>query len=255
MRSALLALWIGACLSLTPGFLLALDAPPALDVKPQSRDYVPWWLARHQQKLAQAAAKPPRIVLLGDSITHNYELSSPYPAYDFQRVWRKFYEPKEALNLGFNGDTTVNALWRIEHGAIDGLKPEVLILHIGTNDTIQGQSVAQTVQGVDALIAAIQHRTPRTRILVLSILPSRVSAEKDAKDLLINTELARKYRRARGVDFVDLSPLFRNGQNLKVELFMDQRADPEAPPLHPDAHAQELMAQQVEAVIARLPAQ
>lgn len=216
-----------------------------------AREHVDWWKERHLQKLAQARALNPEIVLIGDSITHNYELSSPYAAYDFQRIWRQFYASRRTLNLGFNGDNTANALWRIEHGELDGLKPRAVVLHIGTNDTIQGRSADQTVQGIDALVEAVRRRLPDARVVVVSLLPSRVSSDKSAKDRQVNSDLARKYGSSRIAEFVDVSHLFTSDGAINVDLFMDQRADPQAAPLHPDANAQEQMAQYLDMVLFR----
>jgi lysophospholipase L1-like esterase len=228
------------------------EAPSVDAVAPVSRDQEPWWRERHTQKHDEGLALRPRLVLLGDSITHDYELSSPYAPYDFQRIWRRFYAPRQALNLGFNGDTTANVLWRIEHGALDGIQPALVILHVGTNDTIQGASALRTVQGITAVIDAVHQRLPTTPVLLVSLLPSRVSAQKDVTDREVNRLLAKRYKGVRDVTFVDVTALFLRDGAVNLDLFMDQRADASAAPLHPDAHAQERMAEYLEPFVDRL---
>lgn len=254
-RRAMLWMVMGMCG--IGGVAMPSLAPAQTDVAtgaiaPVSRDYEPWWRERHRQKREEAAATQPRLVLIGDSITHDYELSSPYAPYDFQRIWRRFYAPRRALNLGFNGDTTANVLWRIEHGALDGIQPALVLLQIGTNDTIQEATAARTVQGIAAVIEAVQQRLPATPVLLVSILPSKVSARKDSTDREVNRLLTQRYRAARDVTFVDVSALFLlPGGAVNLDLFMDQRADAAAAPLHPDAHAQERMAEYLEPFIER----
>src|SRR5258707_437643 len=94
----------------------------------------PAWTERHEVKLREARSKPFDIVLLGDSITQNYELTGPDPLHDYRIVWQRYFADRRVLNLGFNGDGTLNLLWRIKNGEIDGLAPKVAVVLIGTND-------------------------------------------------------------------------------------------------------------------------
>jgi hypothetical protein len=45
------------------------------------------WNARHEAKLLEASSRPVHLVLLGDSITANYETKEPEPLRDYSRVW------------------------------------------------------------------------------------------------------------------------------------------------------------------------
>jgi beta-glucosidase len=64
-------------------------------------------------------------------------------------------------------------LWRIEHGALDGTNPEVLVLMIGVNNLAGGFSPQDTVAGVRAILTAVRTHLPNTRLLLLGILPAR----------------------------------------------------------------------------------
>ncbi|MDE1175912.1 MAG: GDSL-type esterase/lipase family protein [Edaphobacter sp.] len=163
-------------------------------IAPRPRLDEPWWAERHQHILDQLARRPDiRLLLIGDSITQNYEKSNP-PDENFLPTWNQFYAPRHALNLGFSGDSTANVLWRLTHGEIDNIKPSVAILLIGTNNTgHEHQTAEQTIAGIDNIIGTLAQRLPQTRILLLGILPSDVSPEKTAADKAINAYLAKRY--------------------------------------------------------------
>ena len=97
--------------------------------------------------LAQVKANPNiGLLLLGDSITQNYEKAKT-PDENFQPTWQRFYAPRAALNAGFSGDRTEHVLWRLDHGEIDGIRPRAVVLLIGTNNTAAGQSAADVELG------------------------------------------------------------------------------------------------------------
>jgi hypothetical protein len=109
------------------------------------------WKARREAKLLEASSRPVRLVLLGDSITANYELKGPEPLRGYSGVWQRYYADRYALNLGFSGDGTRHLLWRIMHGEIDSIAPKVAVILIGTNDIgWLHRTAADTVAGIDA---------------------------------------------------------------------------------------------------------
>ena len=128
------------------------------------------WLPRHEQKLAQkakllAAGTPPRIVFIGDSITQGWENEG-------RAVWQRHYAPHHALALGFGGDRTENVLWRLQHGEIDGIAPQVAVLMIGTNNTgHRAESAQTTAAGIKRLLDEVGARLPDTKLLLLAIFP------------------------------------------------------------------------------------
>ncbi len=135
------------------------------------------WKTRHEAKLVEARARPIGLVLLGDSITANYELIGPEQSRDYSRVWQQYYADRNALNLGFSGDGTRHLLWRITHGEIDGVAPKVAIVLIGTNDIgYLSLSPEDTIAGIEAVLAELHLRLPTTKILLVGLLPSNRGA-------------------------------------------------------------------------------
>ncbi|WP_165837478.1 GDSL-type esterase/lipase family protein [Zavarzinia aquatilis] len=211
-----------------------------------------WWAERHRQKLEEIRKGRVDLIFVGDSITHDYELPSEAPQYDFLGLWRRMYGGRNAVNLGFNGDTTANVLWRLQNGEIDGIAPKAAVVLIGTNNTIQGQSAEETEAGIVAVLSLLAKKLPRTKILLLGILPSDVSPLKTALDQTVNLRLGNRYAGSRTVTFMDVSYLFLKDGVTDTSLFMDPRNTPPLPALHPDAAAQGRMAEAIEPTLAAL---
>jgi len=239
---------------------LPLAATPArakipLAAEPIARLDSPWWRERHEAKLAEIKRGRVDLVFLGDSITQDYEDAGPPAWKDFQPVWQRFYGDRNAVNLGFSGDATSHLLWRIEHGEIDGIAPKVAIILIGANNLGRLHwSADDDVQGIDAVVAETRRRLPRTRILLLGILPSERSDWATRTTLEVNRALASRYGSGAvaGVTFMDVGGIFMRGGVLDSSLFADPLMHPPESPLHPTAEAQARMAAAIEPTLARL---
>ncbi|MEE7548059.1 acetylhydrolase, partial [Xanthomonas sp. Kuri4-1] len=233
------------------GAARAQDSVPA--ATPSDRLDQPEWAQRHRDILAEVKAHPDTpLLLIGDSITQNYEKAAP-PDEDFQPTWQTFYGARGALNLGVSGDGTQHVLWRLAHGEVDGLHPKVAVVLIGTNNTGWLQQTAEQTQlGIDAVVAALEQRLPQTRILLLGVLPSDLSAEKSARDAEVNRYLAERYGDNPRVTYLDVGSVFQRDGRLDRDLFYDTRFDPPAGALHPDTRGQRRLAEAVEPTLARL---
>src|ERR1700722_3732530 len=121
------------------------------------------WVSRHEGFAAQAKKGGVDILFMGDSIT------------DFWRnrgsnVWNKYYASRHAINFGISGDRTQHVLWRIDHGELDGLKPKVTILMIGTNNS-NSDSPENIAAAIKLIIQEIRDKCPGTKVLLLGIFP------------------------------------------------------------------------------------
>ena len=230
-------------------------AAPAPDpAAPVDRLTEGWWAKRHQAILAALPGhRDAEIVLIGDSITNNYD-KARLPDENFQPIWQTFYAPRRAINLGFSGDTTAHVLWRLQHGEVAGLAPKVAIVLIGTNNTGWAkQSVKDTQRGIDAVVADLERRLPSTRILLLGVLPSDVSAEKSARDAAVNRYLAGAYGEHPRVTYLDIGSVFRTSTGmLDTGMFYDPRLPRPGGALHPDTVGQRRMAEAIEPTLAKL---
>ncbi|HJU16628.1 MAG TPA: GDSL-type esterase/lipase family protein [Stellaceae bacterium] len=213
------------------------------------------WKARHKAKLREAPSRPVDLVLLGDSITANYELKGPGRLRDYSSVWQRYYADRSALNLGFSGDGTPHLLWRITHNEIDGIAPKVAVILIGTNDIgWLHRTVADTVAGIDAVVAELHLRLPATKILLVGLLPSDRGPRVRQATAEINSALAAHYGNGQVlyVAYRDVSPAFLKDGILDTSLFSDPQQVPPEPALHPSSEGQERMAAALEPILSEL---
>jgi lysophospholipase L1-like esterase len=251
---------------------MALARPPAavaagsLATAPISRMDLPWWRERFQRSLERVQQGHVGLVWLGDSITQNWDKKSSAPYADYAPVWDHFYGDRDAVNMGFGGDTTANVIWRLDHGEVRGIAPRALVLLIGANNFGRVHwDAAQTLAGINAIIAILRRQLPQTQILLLGVLPSERSPWITANTALVNQELAATYRNRPYVTFENVGSLFyRNGQ-LDRSLYLDPYkallashepgatvATVPSVALHPDAQGMAMIAAAIEPVLHRL---
>lgn len=258
-------------LPLSHGALAETGAPAHrvnLAAVPIGRMDLPWWRERFGQSLARVARGHVGLVWLGDSITQNWEMDGPEPWAQYRPVWQHYYGDRDAVNMGFMGDTTASVIWRLDHGEVAGLRPKALILLIGANNFgATHWGAEQTLDGIQAIIRILRHKLPRTQILLLGVLPSARSAWITENTQILNAMLQRAYRRQPDVTFLNVGYLFyRNGQ-LNRSLYLDPHealAASHTPgltvetvpsvALHPDAQGMGLIAQAIEPTLHRLMA-
>lgn len=167
LRSLLLAAAVGltlaasaqaACPAVPRGQPLPAEAVPGQVFWP------PWRVGVDQlsERLRQADIPRTRLVFLGDSITESWD----------PRIFNQFYGTRGPLNLGVGGDMTQGTLWRLENGHWPaGLRPEVIVLMIGTNNIFNNGSPENIARGISAIITRLQQLSPSSRILLLGVTP------------------------------------------------------------------------------------
>lgn len=218
-----------------------------------SRMDLPWWRTRFEAKQAELREAHPRLIFLGDSITQNWERHGPPDWADYAPVWQRFYGDRDAVNLGFIGDTTASLIWRIRNGELDGISPKVAVVLIGANNLGRVHwSADDTVAGIDTIIAELHRRLPRTKVLLLGVLPSDRSAWASETTAAINHTLAERYVHDSGVTCLDVGHVFLRDGKLDRALYYDPKLTPPEPPLHPTAQGMGLVAAAMEPTLAVL---
>lgn len=114
--------------------------------------------------VAPVAPGPPRLVVLGDSLTAGLGISrdQAYPAI-LQRKIQDAGIPLEVVNAGISGDTTADGLRRA-NWALEG-DVRLLILALGANDGLRGLPTSQMKTNLQSII----HRARQRAIPVLLV--------------------------------------------------------------------------------------
>lgn len=139
----------------------------------QNRDHRVYdWVDRHNAILAlnKPGASPAKVVFIGDSITHFWSGEPKSARVAGALSWDKYIAPHAPINLGYGWDRTENVLWRLRHGEVKGLSPKAYVVLIGTNN-LNTNTVAETVEGIEAVCMEIRTQSPSAKILLLGLLP------------------------------------------------------------------------------------
>lgn len=160
------------------------------------------WVKRHEGFNERIKKGDVDLLFIGDSITDAW--SGPG-----KEAWAKHWAPRKAVNLGIGGDRTQHVLWRLENGNVDGIKPKLAVLMIGTNNSNGNDHTAEEIgAGIKAIVAKLREKLPETKVLVLAIFPRgekpNPQREKNAKA----SEIASAVADNKMVYFMDIGPKF-----------------------------------------------
>jgi lysophospholipase L1-like esterase len=105
----------------------------------------------------------------GDSITDFWENRN-------KSNWDKHLGGWKAADFGISGDRTQNVLWRLQNGELEGVKPKVIVLLIGTNNLAANtvyadNSPEDTAKGVKAIVDLLKEKEPQAHILLMAVFP------------------------------------------------------------------------------------
>jgi N-acetylglucosamine-6-sulfatase len=175
------------------------------------------WVTAHQKQIEAAKGRKVRVAIIGDSLVAGWSKDS----------WTKVWAPRDACNFGIPADRTEHVQWRLSHGILDTINPDVVLLQIGTNDLKSGEirrSPEDTVKAIKTIVQTIRDAKPKARIIVMGIFPRQPKYEWiDAVIQETNVRLAQLQREMTDVLVVDIGIQFR-GPNLlpnKVHLVDD----------------------------------
>jgi len=183
----------------------------AIDPKPREGG----WLKRHESFNEISKKGEAQLVFLGDSITQVWEKNG-------KDVWAKTWEPYQAANFGIGGDRTEHVIWRLQHGNFDGIKPKLVVLMIGTNNTghqnrpipehggvVYTSSAEQTAEGVKMILDILGKKLPETKVLLLGIFP-RGATKEDAmrKQNIATNNLISGFADGKRIYYMDIGNTF-----------------------------------------------
>ena len=147
-----------------------------------------------ENSTASQSQSPPgsataKIMPLGDSITASSQGQHSYRFYLWHLALAKGYRidfvgSQHGVSNGapadpdFDMDHEGHPGWRADEilaqvkGWATAAAPDFVLLHIGTNDLCQGQSVESTVRDVEGIIDVLRTVNPRIRILLAQVIAS-----------------------------------------------------------------------------------
>lgn len=183
----LAALLLGACAARAAEICPALPSRASLprEAKPEALDFPGW--QEHSNAIDAYLAKQDRgsfrLVFIGDSITASWD----------PPIFQKFFGPYSPLLLGISGDRTEGVLHRLSRSELTGLRPRVVVLLAGTNNTSGASAPENTALGIAQILRLVHARLPGTKILVLGLLPRGVEGTDPMRlaNNRVNAEIAR----------------------------------------------------------------
>ncbi|MBU1822232.1 MAG: SGNH/GDSL hydrolase family protein [Bacteroidetes bacterium] len=181
------------------------------------------WDARHREILRLNREAKPKVLMIGNSITHFWGGQPAGPIARGADSWKAVFDPQNTRNLGYGWDRIENVLWRVYHGELDGYAAEKIYVMIGTNN-FQLNTDQEILTGWRHLIEAIRLRQPTATLTMVGVYPRR-QQEKRVVDL--NKKLATLTKEM-GVKYLDAGKvLLKADGTIDEELFTDG--------LHPNA--------------------
>lgn len=228
---------------LNPGTNSAIRAEPR-DAK---------WVKRHESFVAEARQGGVDVLFLGDSITDFWRRDQTDKQEGGRKIWNANFAPLNAANFGISGDRTQHVLWRLQNGELGGISPKVVVLMIGTNNTglesdkvTPRNSVAETTEGIRAVVRTLRTNLPQTKILLLAIFPrdeKPTGLQRQQVDA-INRHLAQ-FKEGPAVRYLDINANF-----LAADGTLPKAVMPDF--LHPVEHGYQIWADAIRAPLAEL---
>jgi len=156
-------------------------------VVPTTRGEISSWKTRHLAMNERAKQGNVDLAFIGDSITEGWEGAG-------KEIWEKFYGSRKTINLGIGGDRTEHVIWRLTHGNLNGIKPKVAVLMIGTNNTGHlMEAPDEAAAGVQSILEILSEKLPQTTIVLHGLFP-RSKSPHDAErlnNIAINDRIGR----------------------------------------------------------------
>lgn len=171
-------------------------------------------------------AQPPRILVLGDSLSAAYGLprEAGWVALLQTRLKAQKF-PHRVVNASISGETTAGGRTRLP-ALLREYRPQVVILALGANDGLRGLSLEQTRDNLDAMIRSAKASGARVLLIGMRLPPNYGPAYTERFHALYGM-LARRHHLA----FVPFL----------LERIATERAWFQADGLHPTAQAQPLL--------------
>ncbi|WP_049723858.1 GDSL-type esterase/lipase family protein [Gilvimarinus polysaccharolyticus] len=243
MKTPLNTLLASLLLIAVTGYSSFASTLPATDPVPRTQQFswmsLSTWYQKHADDVKVAEAGQARVVFLGDSITDGWNKA--------QSTWDASFGPYQAANFGIGGDLTQNLLWRLDHGAIEALDPEVVVILIGVNNFLHSDSSAQdTFMGVSEVVNRALAGYPNAHIVLQGIFPyGKLPNTPERQRVAATNKLIKRLANNDRIDYYDFGPLFlENDGRISTEIMPDH--------LHPSVRGYQIWAEALQPILTEL---
>lgn len=167
---------------------VSLAVPPGTPLAATPVPLTGWsyWEERNAQNAARSQMGHANVLFLGDSISDWQFVRAGLPVSDM------FFAPLGMANFAVAGATTSQVLWQVRAGQVSAVTPDVVVMLVGGNNLVMGQSPEDIATGIKAIVEGIQVQTPQTRIMLLGLLPHGATPDDPYRPLLteVNSRIA-----------------------------------------------------------------
>lgn len=177
---------------------------------------------RHAKFLERIKQGDIELLFLGDSITDGWPRNG-------ERSWLKF-APYKPANFGIGGDRTEHLLWRITNGELDGIRPKVAVVMIGTNNIghFADEKPEWAANGVKKILDTIHSKLPQTKVLLLGVFPRGTPDSAHRKAVVEINRIIANFADGKKTRFLDIGTSFLDQEgNIPADVMPDK--------LHPNA--------------------
>jgi len=236
-NALLLSISFGLALAQTKTFT------PTRANKPDSTIVLSFWKSRYDDKTAYLKHHQVNLLFVGDSITHFWDAGKN------QASWIKYYDNRNAYDIGISGARTETILWMLDQGMLSHISPKLVVLLIGTNNIdprhfSRADSARETASGIDVIVSEIGHQLPNSKILLLGIFHRGDQPKLNSKIDQINERIAREAD-GKHVFFLNIDNVFLNADStVNQDLMYDL--------IHPTPQGYEVWAKAMEPAISNL---
>jgi lysophospholipase L1-like esterase len=208
----------------------AADSKSNPAATPAPRD--PDWVKRHEAFADIAKKGGIDLLFMGDSITNRWRNAG-------KDSWEKNFAPLHAANFGMGGDCTQHVLWRLQNGELEGIKPKLIVLMIGTNN-LSANKDEEIADGIKAIVADVHKQRPETKILLLGVFPRGMKAKDSARGRIkhINSLIASLDDGGKTVKYMDIGDKFLDPDGTLPKSVMPDG-------LHPNTKGYEIFAEAI----------
>ena len=202
---------------------------------------------RHAEKVELLKKEKFDLLMIGNSITNNFEKP------EYQPIWNQFFGPRKAINLGTSGYRTENLIWEIQNVGLESQSPKVAVVEIGTNNIDEKNyptrhTAGQLAGGIEAIVKLLREKLPNTKIIVLRCFPGCYGGPNPTSHRAIlerASDLVSKLADGKSVFYCDVNHVFLN---MDGSINRDKMGDW----LHPTPAGAKAWAQAMEPLLSEL---